>query len=86
LLQIFGFLHASDLLKVARTTKTLRKLLMSRSARAIWIQALRAEPELPECPEGMTEPAWVKLVFESVCHVSQWIITLGHWLTLGIEL
>jgi hypothetical protein len=67
--QIFSFLHPYDLLRISRTTKTLRNLLMARSARTTWIQALATIPDLPPCPDDLTEPAWTRLVFDPTCHV-----------------
>jgi hypothetical protein len=43
---------------------------MSRGSRHIWIAALATVPGCPPAPEGMTEPAWVRLAFEHTCHVS----------------
>jgi hypothetical protein len=66
--QIFAQLHPHDLLRLSRTTKTIRDLLMARSARATWIQALATIPDLPPCPEDMTECAWTHLLFDSSCY------------------
>jgi hypothetical protein len=68
--QVFSFLHPYDLLRLSRTTKTLRGLLMARSARSTWIQALAAVPDLPPRPEDLSEYAWTRLLFDGVCHVS----------------
>jgi len=59
-----------DLLRLARTTKGFRKLLMSRSSISLWKDVLRNISGLPECPPWMSEPAWVNLVFYPHCHVS----------------
>ena len=58
-----------DLLRLARTTKDFRNLLMSRSSISLWKDVLRNIPGLPECPPWMSEPAWVNLVFYPHCHV-----------------
>jgi hypothetical protein len=68
--QIFGYMHPYDLLRVSRTTKILRRLLVTRSARATWLQAISRVPDIPSCPvEDMTELAWIRLLFDPTCHV-----------------
>jgi hypothetical protein len=67
--QIFASLPPLDLLRLTRTNKTLRGLLMARGSRQIWVAALATVPDCPPVPEGMTEPAWVHLAFEHACHV-----------------
>lgn len=64
-------MHPYDLLKLARTTKTLRNILMSRSAITIWRTALQnvANTGLPEVPPDLTEPEFVNLAFDPYCHV-----------------
>ncbi|KAG6916763.1 hypothetical protein DXG01_005508 [Tephrocybe rancida] len=69
LFEIFGQLKPFDLLKVARVTKELRRLLMHRSSRSVWQTALESVPDLPPCPPDMDEPAWVNLAFDPHCHV-----------------
>jgi hypothetical protein len=63
-----------DLLRLTRTNKTLRGLLMSRNSRHVWIVTLGTVPYCPPIPEGMTEPAWVRLAFENACHVCQFLL------------
>jgi hypothetical protein len=69
LIKIFSMLPPLDLLRLTRTNKTLRGLLMSRSSLQTWISALGTVLDCPPIPEGMTEPAWVRLAFENACHV-----------------
>jgi hypothetical protein len=69
-LQIFAFLDPLDVLRLSRTTKRLRVMLTSRTARQTWIAVLANVPDCPPVPREMTELAWVRLVFEHVCHVS----------------
>jgi hypothetical protein len=73
--KIFSMLPPLDLLRLTRTNKTLRGLLMSRNARQTWIAALGTVPDCPPIPEGMTEPAWVRLAFENACYVC-WFLLL----------
>ncbi|KAJ7074152.1 hypothetical protein C8F01DRAFT_1099429 [Mycena amicta] len=68
LFEIFSFLEPSDILHLARTTKTLRMHLISRSARFIWTAALRNDPDLPPLPDDLSEPQYVNLGFSPYCH------------------
>ncbi|KAK0421899.1 hypothetical protein EV421DRAFT_1723633, partial [Armillaria borealis] len=65
---IFEVLHPLDLLHLARSTKHLRSVLMSRSLSAIWKTA-RQSSDFPEPMPRVSEPAWVSLLFEPNCHV-----------------
>ncbi|KAJ3506348.1 hypothetical protein NLJ89_g6920 [Agrocybe chaxingu] len=67
LFEILGHLKPYDLLRLARTTKDFRRLLMSKSSISVWKASLREVPGLPPCPPGMTEPAWTNLVFSPQC-------------------
>jgi len=67
--QIFGQLEPLDLLHLARTTKDLRAILMSRSSVSVWKQALENVTGLPACPEDMSEPQYANLVFSKHCYV-----------------
>ncbi|SJL02255.1 uncharacterized protein ARMOST_05581 [Armillaria ostoyae] len=66
-LEIFEVLHPLDLLHLARSTKHLRSVLMSRSLSTIWKNA-RLSSDFPEPMPGLSEPAWVSLLFEPNCH------------------
>ncbi|KAF8229544.1 hypothetical protein L208DRAFT_1401994 [Tricholoma matsutake] len=68
LFEIFGHLQPSDLLRLARSTKTLRGILMSRSAISVWKHAEVNVEGLPPCPRGLTEPEYANLAFDSYCH------------------
>jgi hypothetical protein len=67
--QIFRNLPPYELLRLARTTKSLRAVLLNRNARSVWIDALEAVPGLPACPVDMSEPAYTRLVFDTHCSV-----------------
>ncbi|KAH6916746.1 hypothetical protein BKA70DRAFT_1250428 [Coprinopsis sp. MPI-PUGE-AT-0042] len=67
--EIFGHLHPYDLLKLARTTRDFRRILMHRSSVSTWRASFAEVVDLPECPAGMAEPAWANLVFWPHCHV-----------------
>ncbi|KAF7338051.1 F-box domain-containing protein [Mycena venus] len=68
LFEIFSHLDPPDVLRLARTTKDLRELLMSRSAISIWKAAFLNDPDLPCLPEGMNEPQYANLAFSPHCH------------------
>ncbi|KAJ6525744.1 hypothetical protein B0H19DRAFT_1276093 [Mycena capillaripes] len=68
LFEIFSRLDPSDVLRLARTTKDLRNVLMSRSAISIWRSAFLNDPDLPGLPEGMNEPQYANLAFSPHCH------------------
>ncbi|KAF9474662.1 hypothetical protein BDN70DRAFT_815289 [Pholiota conissans] len=68
--EIFGWLDPLDLLHVARTTKTLRDVLMSRSSITIWKTARSKFDGLPDCPDDLSEPQYAALIFVERCSVS----------------
>ena len=70
--QIFAELGPMDLVHLARTSKALRQVLMSRKSMSVWIVARRNATitKAPEPPEDMSEPAWALLLFgPPVCSV-----------------
>jgi hypothetical protein len=61
-----------DLVNLARTSKALRQVLMSRKSMWVWIVARRnaGAVMVPDPPEDMSEPAWALLLFgPAVCYV-----------------
>ncbi|KAI5995363.1 hypothetical protein EDC04DRAFT_2802323 [Pisolithus marmoratus] len=68
LFEIFGHLNPLDVLRLARTTKEFRRVLMHRSSRSVWIAARNNLPDLPDCPPYMSEPQFANLVFDTHCH------------------
>jgi hypothetical protein len=69
-LQIASHLCPIDLLHLARTSKFLRAVLMSRiTSNHIW-KASRANIDgLPACPSDLSEPQYARLVFDNSCYV-----------------
>jgi hypothetical protein len=72
--QILSRCSPLDLLRLARTTKAFRALLMSRSSIAIWRSARQMSSDkqvmgMPECPPYLSEPAYANLAFDPHCHV-----------------
>jgi hypothetical protein len=70
--QILSELGPMDLVNLARTSKALRQVLMSRKSMWVWIAARRnaGAVMVPDPPEDMSEPAWALLLFgPAVCSV-----------------
>ncbi|KDQ49477.1 hypothetical protein JAAARDRAFT_643890 [Jaapia argillacea MUCL 33604] len=66
LFEIFVHLTPKDLLNLSRTDKLLRKTLLSRKSLSIW-KNVRLAAEVPDGPDGMSEPAWAEMVFGTTC-------------------
>lgn len=71
--QIFCHLMPLDILRLSRTTKEFRQLLLHRSSTVIWKAALGNIPKLPACPGDVSLPFWTHLVFDSHCQVSDYL-------------
>ncbi|KIK59027.1 hypothetical protein GYMLUDRAFT_245475 [Collybiopsis luxurians FD-317 M1] len=69
ILEIFAYLDPGDLLRLARTSKDLRGILMSKTSESIWRTARENVEGLPPCPPDLNEPQYAHLAFESYCHV-----------------
>jgi hypothetical protein len=78
-----------DLVNLARTSKALRQVLMSRKSMWVWIAARRNTPAImaPDPPEDMSEPAWALLLFgppvcsvrsQSFAHTFDFKLIFGH--------
>jgi hypothetical protein len=63
----------TELLHLARTSKSFRAFLMARSSALLWRTARMNVDHLPGCPEDLSEPAYANLVFDSHCHVGFYI-------------
>ncbi|KAJ7577440.1 hypothetical protein C8J56DRAFT_899073 [Mycena floridula] len=68
LYEIFGCLEPLDILRLARTSKDLRSLLMHKSSAFVWRQARENVVGLPEPPADLNEPQYANLVFSVHCH------------------
>ena len=73
-----------DLLRLARTTKALRAILMNRSSSSLWKRVRRTYYEMPDGPEGMPEPQYASLALEHICDVSFISMTNFFQLTIWI--
>jgi hypothetical protein len=67
--QIISYLDPLSLFYLSRTSKGFRRLLLTRSvARPIWRASFDMhQPDMPECPEDLTEPAYARLAFTTEC-------------------
>ncbi|KAI0755804.1 hypothetical protein C8Q74DRAFT_1452363 [Fomes fomentarius] len=66
--EIASCLHPLDLLHLARTSKLLRAILLSRSSTSAWKAALSsADSSIPTVPPGLSEPAYAALLFDRIC-------------------
>ena len=68
--QIFQYLRPLDVLRLCRTTKGLRKILLNKNANALWVKVRENVVGLPEPFPGMSEPAFASLCFDVFCYVS----------------
>ncbi|OJA11870.1 hypothetical protein AZE42_03262 [Rhizopogon vesiculosus] len=68
LFEIFGHLNPLDILRLARTTKQFRRVLMHRSSMSVWKAARENVPNMPDCPVFWTEPHYANLAFDPHCH------------------
>ncbi|KAF8907417.1 hypothetical protein CPB85DRAFT_1311757 [Mucidula mucida] len=68
LFEIFSYLDPIDLLRISRTTKDLRQLLMSKSSALIWERARLAIEGLPPKPDDLNDPQYINLLFDKYCH------------------
>ncbi|KIK59139.1 hypothetical protein GYMLUDRAFT_683468 [Collybiopsis luxurians FD-317 M1] len=69
ILEIFCYLDPGDLLRLARTTKDLRGILMSQSSESVWRTAREGVEDLPPRPDDLNEPQYAHLLYESYCHI-----------------
>ncbi|KIM49551.1 hypothetical protein M413DRAFT_21752 [Hebeloma cylindrosporum] len=69
LFEIFGYLQPLDLLNLARTSKALRALLMTRSSLSVWKEVFLnvPYPHPPDCLGDLNEPQYTELLFGKTC-------------------
>ncbi|KAH6919063.1 hypothetical protein BKA70DRAFT_40662 [Coprinopsis sp. MPI-PUGE-AT-0042] len=67
--EIFKYLEPYDLLRLARTTRALRAILMRPYAKEIWHSSFATiQGPFPPCPDDLNEPQWANLMFSNHCH------------------
>ncbi|CUA68900.1 hypothetical protein RSOLAG22IIIB_08148 [Rhizoctonia solani] len=57
----------SDIIALARTTKLLRSILMSRSSISIWHQSMKNVKGLPPRPKDVSEPYYIAFLYMNEC-------------------
>ncbi|KIK59276.1 hypothetical protein GYMLUDRAFT_675937 [Collybiopsis luxurians FD-317 M1] len=67
--EIFCHLDPGDLLRLSRTSKNLREILLSKSSQSIWRTARENVQDLPPCPEDLNEPQYARIMFDYSCYV-----------------
>ncbi|KAK0494977.1 hypothetical protein EDD18DRAFT_289815 [Armillaria luteobubalina] len=67
--EIFSKLDPLDLLRLSRTTKDLRALLLRRSSTSVWKRARQNIEGLPPLPEDLSEPKYAHLAFDKYCDI-----------------
>ncbi|KAI0739578.1 hypothetical protein C8Q80DRAFT_189444 [Daedaleopsis nitida] len=60
-------MHPLSLLQLARTSRLLRDALLTIDSRNFWDRALKSVPALPFCPDDMSLPFYVALIFDEHC-------------------
>ncbi|KAK0481358.1 hypothetical protein IW261DRAFT_1681036 [Armillaria novae-zelandiae] len=68
LFEIFSNLDPLDLLRLSRTTKDLRALLLQRSSTFVWKRARQNVEGLP-LPDDLSEPKFAHLAFDKHCDI-----------------
>lgn len=64
--QIASYVSPYDLLQLARSTKALREIFMSKRSKHIWV-ASRTAMDIPDLEE-FSEPYYADLLFSRRCH------------------
>ncbi|KAF9071203.1 hypothetical protein BDP27DRAFT_1446471 [Rhodocollybia butyracea] len=65
--EIFYLLNPGDLLRLARTSRDLRRILMNKTSEIIWRTARKNVKDLPPLPHDLNEPQYADLLYESYC-------------------
>ncbi|KAK0433553.1 hypothetical protein EV421DRAFT_2088640 [Armillaria borealis] len=65
----FSKLDPLDFLRLSRTTKDLRALLLQRSSTFVWKRARQNVEGLPPLPEDLSEPKFAHLAFDKHCDI-----------------
>lgn len=65
--EVCQYLKPVDLLQLARSSRRLREILISKDAKTVWRTSRSLIEDLPDCPEDMTEPEYATLMFEIGC-------------------
>jgi len=69
-MEIASLLEPIDLLRLSRSTKFLRGILLNRQNAVLWRRARANIMNLLDCPDELSEPEYASLVFDRHCTVS----------------
>ncbi|KAJ8480925.1 hypothetical protein ONZ51_g6335 [Trametes cubensis] len=65
---VASHLDPIDLLQLSRASKDLRSFVLSRKSRPLWSTVFgNIVPQMPACPEHISEPRYAHVVFERTC-------------------
>ncbi|KAG7088864.1 hypothetical protein E1B28_012818 [Marasmius oreades] len=67
LFEILGYLDPIDILRLSRTSKGLRRILLCRSSMSVW-KAARRNLKVPDPIPSMSEPKFANFLFDPRCH------------------
>lgn len=67
--QAAPYMEPMDLLYLSRICRRMRKVLMTKENRHVWIAALRKYPSFPACPRHLIQPHYVSLIYGRECNV-----------------
>ncbi|KAH8115068.1 hypothetical protein DFH11DRAFT_143824 [Phellopilus nigrolimitatus] len=83
--EIARHLGPHDLLRMARTSKALRNLLMTKDSKSIW-RAAEDSVGLPECPLDLSSPQYASFIFDAFCTHCFHVKAYKHLTPLRIRL
>ncbi|CAE6451363.1 unnamed protein product [Rhizoctonia solani] len=66
-IEIASYLLPTDIISLARLTKSTRNLLMHRSSTHVWRASMGNIDSLPNCPPDQSEPHFLSLIFLKKC-------------------
>ncbi|CAE7148460.1 unnamed protein product, partial [Rhizoctonia solani] len=67
LIEVARYVHPLDLIMLARVNKFFRELLMDKRSALIWRSSRGNMPELPPCPDEVSEPQYAAMIFAKRC-------------------
>ncbi|THH00583.1 hypothetical protein EW145_g7059, partial [Phellinidium pouzarii] len=83
--EIAHYLGPDDILRLSRSSKALRELLVSKSSRVIWHTA-EESVGLPACPPDLSSPQYAALLFDTFCTHCLKARAFNHIITLRVRL
>lgn len=83
-IKILSYLSPENVLRMARTNKNMRNLLMSKAQKHIWNAAEKAV-RLPACPPDLSSPQYASLVYDTFCMVRNLIAVPASLLIYNLD-